>query len=112
MTTPKKPELFIILIIDPVLRGSWCMLTDIAAAAIPEKERAKSIIRMVLRIRVSAKKKIVKVTKASITEICIIFFSLNLEKRKLFINMPTAKDNEYRQSISEPTITGIFRFLK
>ena len=88
------------------------MPMDREVAAIPEKEKLKSIIKIILRVTKSKKKEINKKTKASIEENCINFFSLNLVNKELFTNIPIPKVKRYKLSIREPIVTGIFRFLK
>ncbi len=88
------------------------MPIDREVAAIPEKEKLKSIIKIILRVTKSKKKEISKKTKASIEENCIIFFPLNLVNKELFTNIPIPKVKRYKLSIREPMVTGIFRFLK
>ncbi|GAI38050.1 unnamed protein product [marine sediment metagenome] len=88
------------------------MPIDREVAAIPEKEKLKSIIKIILRVTKSKKKEINKKTKASIEENCIIFFPLNLVNKELFTNIPIPKVKRYKLSIREPMVTGTFRFLK
>ncbi|GAH98606.1 unnamed protein product, partial [marine sediment metagenome] len=109
--TPVKPKLFIILIIDPECRGLCFMPMDREVAAIPEKEKLKSIIKIILRVTKSKKKEINKKTKASIEENCIIFFPLNLVNKERF-NIKQF-GNSYKSYMEKvPRMNLILGFIK
>ena len=81
-------------------------------AAIPEKEKLKGYIKLIIRIKWSRKKEESKKIKASIEKNCINLFLLYLLTKKLCTNIPILKIRRFKPSTREPIVTGTPKLLK